>query len=96
MGDFSFHFFPFISFVAKRNETKKSLSWLNLQTSAGDVLPIMRFACALELRALLKVVVASSASNRTHDGDGVTKSQFLRGEVDALRLVCLPLDGLRS
>ena len=96
MGDFSFHFFPFISFVAKRNETKKSLSWLNSQTSAVDALPVMRFACALELRALLKVVVASSASNRTHDGDGVAKPRFLRGEVFALRLVCLPLDGLRS
>ena len=30
--------FPFISFVAKRNETKKSLSWLNSQTSAWDAL----------------------------------------------------------
>ena len=85
--------FPFISFVAKRNETKKSLSWLNSQTSAVDALPVMRFACALELRALLKVVVASSASNRTHDGDGVALPRCLRGEVFALRLVCLPLVG---
>ena len=87
----------YLSFLcAQRNETKKSLSWLNSQTSAGDVLPIMRFACALELRALLKVVIASSASNRTHDGDGVASPRCLRGEVFDLRLGCMPLDGLRS
>ncbi len=91
-----FRCFPFHFFCGQKKRNKERLSWLNLQTSAGDVLPIMRFACALELRALLKVVVASSASNRTHDGDGVAKPRCLRGEVFALRLVCLPLDGLRS
>ena len=88
-GAMSLHLFPFISLCPKKRN-KERLSWLNLQTSAVDALPVMRFACALELRALLKVVVASSASNRTHDGDGVSKSLCLRRKVVWWINVCLP------
>ena len=53
---------PFISLCPKKRN-KERLSWLNSQTSAVDALPVMRFACALELRALLKVVVAYLGKN---------------------------------
>ena len=53
------------------------------------------FARALELHALRRVVGASSASDRTHDGDGVASPRCLRKEVNALLMACKPLVGLR-
>ena len=67
----------FISLCPKKRN-KERLSWLNSQTSAWGVYARYGFAYALGLYALLKVVVASSASNRTHDGDGVASPRSLR------------------
>ena len=87
-------FLLFISFVAKRNETKKGCRGLTCRLRREG--SASRDVCSrIEVLRFTRVVVASSASNRTHDGDGVTKSRCLRRVVAALWLGCMPLVALR-